>query len=132
MRGVNGRLRKTLRALLVALIFLLLLIDVYPVFFMILSSFKTASEISMRPIYSLPQNLQFVNYVHAVKYSRIGVLFGNTVIVTGTSVVLALIMSAMASFGVTKMKWRGQKFTSQFLTMGMFIPVVRAAAARSF
>ena len=119
---MNGKLRKILRALLAALIFLLLMIDVYPVLFMVLSSFKTSSEISMQPIYSLPDSLQFDNYVRAVKYSRIGMLFSNTVIVTGTSVLLALIMSAMASFGVTKMKWRGQKFVSQFLTMGMFIP----------
>lgn len=110
------------KRLLVVLIFVMLFIHVYPVLFMILSSMKTPSEISMKPLYTLPRFFNIENYLNAIKYTRLGSLFSNTIIVTGISVFLALVMSATASFGVTQMKWKGQHLVSKFLTMGMFIP----------
>ena len=120
MRNANSK--KIGRKVLMVIIFILLFIDVYPVLFMFFSSLKTSSEISLEPIYKLPKSFYFENYINAVKFTKIDMLFQNTIIVTGISVFLALVMSAMASFGVTKMKWKGQNFASKFLTMGMFIP----------
>ena len=110
------------KRLLVILLFVLLALIVYPVVFMITSSFKTPNEISMEPIYQLPKSFYYKNYVDAVQYTRIWMLFRNTIIVTLASVFLSLVMCATTSFALTKMQWRGQRVVSRFLTMGMFIP----------
>lgn len=114
--------RRVGKWVMIALICLLLFVQLYPVLFLVMSSFKTPTEFSMDPLYKLPKGLYLENYINGVKYTSLGTLFKNTIIVTSISVFLALVMSAMASFGVTRMQWKGQRFVSKFLTMGMFIP----------
>lgn len=110
------------RVVLTLLIGVFLLIDVYPVIWLIMSSFKTVGEINSRPMYELPRTLYFENYVNAVKLTNMGMLFKNTVIVSMLSVMVCLVLSAMASFGVTKLQWRGAKIVSNFFRLGMFVP----------
>ena len=73
-------------------------------------------------MYELPRTLYFENYVNAVKLTNMGMLFKNTVIVSMLSVMVCLVLSAMASFGVTKLQWRGAKIVSNFFRLGMFVP----------
>lgn len=105
-----------------AFFLLLLAVDIYPVIWVVLSSFKTANEFVTRPMYALPGSLNLENYVQAIKLTNFGVLFTNTVIVTVFSVAIAIVLSAMASFALSVMRWRGSGFVSAFLRLGMFVP----------
>lgn len=122
---MQAQLRKNRinRAVLLLFVFLFLLIVLYPILFMVQSSLKSNNEISMRPIYTLPSALHFENYANAVRITNMGMLFKNTSIVTFASLAVVLILSANASFAISKMRWRGAQAVSKFLTMGMFIPM---------
>src|ERR1043165_1251876 len=64
------------------LILLLLIIDVYPVFWLVSTSLKSTQEFLNTPFWSLPQSLEFQNYVDAWTLGRIGVSLQNSLVVT--------------------------------------------------
>ena len=105
------------------LIVLLLAIEVYPVLWLVLSSFKTTVEFAIEPMFALPKNpFYFNNYVYAWTMGKVGVLFKNTVIVTVASLLLVLLLSSMAAFALSKMRWKLSGTFSLMFRLGMFIP----------
>lgn len=105
--------------------FFLILITVfclYPILWLFISSFKTNDELLSRP-WSLPAAPQAANYLHAWTVSGIGRSFVNSLIVTVVSLALTLLVSSMASFAMTRMRWRGSRFAMGALLAGMMIPI---------
>lgn len=112
---------KLVRALLKLFLAVLLVSDLYPFLWMLLSSVKKNSEFT-KPMFALPEGFYFQNYLQAIEYANIGVLFKNTTIVTFVSIVLIWVFSSTAAFAVTKMRWRISEAMSLYLRIGMFIP----------
>lgn len=102
-------------------IILLLLIELYPVIWLFLSSLKTEPEFA-KPMYALPEGLHLHNYTRAIQMADMGTLMQNTVFVTLTSILFAVLVSAPCSFALTKMRWRLADPARFYLRLGMFIP----------
>lgn len=109
------------RGILKFLIVALLVVDLYPIIWLILSSFKREAEF-IKPMYMLPEGLHWQNYSVAISQAHLGTLFKNTMIVTCTSIVFVWLLSSTAAFAVTKMKWKWSRLALNYITMGMFIP----------
>lgn len=79
----------------------LAIVVIYPLLWMILSSFKTNAEIFSSP-WGMPGHVDITNYAKAVDT---GVLryFGNSIIVTVASIVTTTLISAWAAFGLTRL-----------------------------
>lgn len=80
----------------------LVVVIIYPLLWMVLSGFKTNQEIFGNP-FSLPSSFSWENYQAAWEQ---GVLnyFGNSVVVTITSVVTTTMVSAFAAYGLTRLE----------------------------
>lgn len=80
----------------------LVVVIIYPLLWMVLSGFKTNQEIFGNP-FSLPSSFSWENYRAAWEQ---GVLnyFGNSVVVTITSVVTTTMVSAFAAYGLTRLE----------------------------
>lgn len=100
-----------------------LITSLYPVVWLVLSSFKTTQEFSLLPSYALPSSLYLDNYVAAWTTGNMGTYFKNSVICTLGSLVLIVVIALPASFALTKMHWKGRKFFNQYFVMGLMIPV---------
>ena len=109
------------RILLGFLLCLLLISNVYPFVWMLISSFKTNAEFG-QSMFALPKSLYFENYIKAYQMADIGVLFRNTVVVTFTSILILWAFSAMLGFAITKMRWRLSGAVLFYVRLGMFIP----------
>lgn len=94
----------------------------YPLFWLLLSSFKTNSELYANP-WGLPENFSFVNYIQAIQEGHILQYFGNSVIIAVSAVVVAVILSSMVSYAITRMQWKLAKLTLNVFLLGMMIPV---------
>jgi raffinose/stachyose/melibiose transport system permease protein len=94
--GVVGRL--LLWGVLVALV----LAVIYPLLWMVISSFKSNAEVFGNP-WGLPSDLRWENFQHAM---RTGVLryFANSVLVTTVSIVTTTLISAWAAYGLTRLR----------------------------
>src|SRR5256885_967645 len=77
------------------LIGLLLVVVLYPLLWLLLSSFKTTDEFSTTPFWSLPINWYWQNYVNAWN-SGMNTYFVNSVLVVFPSLFLSLLIGLAA------------------------------------
>lgn len=78
----------------------LVIVVLYPLLWMIISSMKSNSEILGNP-FAWPESLDFSSYGRAVDHGVGSYLF-NSVLVTAVSVVSTTLLSAWAAFGLTR------------------------------
>lgn len=100
-----------------------LLVILFPFLFVIFSSFKlNNAEISLSP-FGLPEKFIWANYTNAWVNSKINVYFFNSLYIAIVSSVITIIIGAMMSFAVTRMRFNKLSFILfQFVLLGMLIP----------
>jgi raffinose/stachyose/melibiose transport system permease protein len=119
-RGLGGLTGSALIKVLVAVI---ILAELYPLFWILTSSFKTKSEIISNPLWSMPAGLQFSNYVDAWTTGNLGRNALNSLIVTVPSLILIVGLGAAAGFALEVMIWRGRNTILFLIVGGMMVPL---------
>lgn len=103
---------KTKRALLTALRFLALavyfVIVVFPIVWILLTSFKDKQSIYTFPVQYLPNPFTWENYVDIFAHSNFGQYFLNSLIVAIVGSALAMILSIMGGYVMARFKFRGR------------------------
>lgn len=94
----------------------------YPLVWLFLTSFKTNQEIYTNT-WGLPQHWNPVNYINAIEKGHILQYFGNSVIIAVSAVVVTAILATMASYAITRMRWKLSQTTYNIFLLGMMIPV---------
>jgi raffinose/stachyose/melibiose transport system permease protein len=102
-------------AVYVALIF-------YPLFNMIISSLKTTREIFANP-FGLPEELLFENYRTVWVVRGFGVYFKNSVIVTFIAMLFVILLGSMASYGVSRYKYKLRTWIYMLFLSGIMLPL---------
>lgn len=116
---VAGLSRRTLTNILIALI---LIIEIYPLFWILTSSFKDQDDFTTKPLWSLPEHWNFHNYVTAWFTGDIGTTARNSLIVTVVSMVVILLIGSAAAFALEVMIWRGRTSILLFVIGGLMVP----------
>ncbi|MBQ3667870.1 MAG: carbohydrate ABC transporter permease [Clostridia bacterium] len=101
------------------------LLMIYPVVWMILSSFKLKSEILGSDAPFLPSVWVFSNYTEGWKGSgslSFATFFKNSAIVSVLGTVGTVISSAMVSYALARVKFAGRKFWFTAMIMTMLLP----------
>jgi fucose transport system permease protein len=94
-----------------------------PLIWLVLSSFKTNLELQMKP-FALPAIWQFQNYVNAIQISSLPRLFLNSVIVSGLSTALTLLVTSLAAFVFAREKFRFQQTLLNIILAGVLVPII--------
>lgn len=96
-------------------------ISAAPLIWTLISSFKTNSEI-LSSAFSLPSSLSLENYVMAFTYSPLASYFINTVIITGASIIVGLLLFSMSGYVFARFDFGGKKVLLSMLGLAMLIP----------
>ncbi len=120
--------RKTipLRIALYALMACVALVFLFPFLFMLASSFKTNDQIftdleSLRAL--LPVGpLTGDNYARAFSLGNIGHYLFNSVLVTGITVSIGLLVNSLAAFALARLEWRGKQAVLTLLVVLLVVP----------
>ena len=104
------------------LLTVVLIIQIYPFFWIFTSSIKPAEEQLSNPAYTLPQNPTLQNYADLLQ-SDIPTYFKNSAIVTSVTLLLIVVLGALAAFPLSKMRFRGRKLIRNFFMLGIMIPI---------
>ncbi|MEH7547142.1 MULTISPECIES: carbohydrate ABC transporter permease [Bacillaceae] len=112
-------------SIVVGLIFLFLLLYfaaiAYPLFWMVINSFKTTAAI-FNDSWGLPKEWLFSNYTTAWEQG-VSSYFMNSLIITGGTCLLTVLVSALCAYGLTRFQIKGGKFLLLFVSAGlMFSP----------
>jgi len=102
---------------------LLLVIEVLPIVWLLLQSFKQSSEFSLHPIWSLPQGLYWHNWEVAWTTGHIQTYFKNSILATFPSLFLMIALGVSAAFGLEIMRWRGRNVLLLVFLAGILIPL---------
>lgn len=115
-----------MRNLKPALMYLILTIGaitmIFPFFWMIVSSLKTAAEVNTSPPTFWPANPVLANYAYAFSNTPFPVYFRNSVIVTIASVTFTLITTILAAFAFSRLRFPGRNLLFFSLLPLMMIP----------
>lgn len=107
-------------------IFCLVVIEIYPIFWMLSASFKQSYEWSSKPAYALNEGFYFQNYIDAWTRGSMATFFKNSLISTLVSLVFIVIFSTTVGFAVTKMEWKYRELVSKYFMLGIMVPVATA------
>ncbi|WP_128376830.1 carbohydrate ABC transporter permease [Streptomyces cavernae] len=111
-----------------AVLSVLAFIFVLPVLYLILGSFKPSDQVLSGLTGFLPTHLSFDNYTSVLdsfdseatgyfwRFMGISVLLSTVVVLGG------LIINSMAAYGLTRLKWRGQKAVFTVVLLLMLVP----------
>ncbi len=100
----------------------LMVIGVYPVLWLFLSSFKTQREFIQESTFALPESFNFSNYIEAWTTGNIARNLLNSIIVTAPSLTLTLLFGVGAAFAIEVMRWKGRNLTLLLFVSGIMIP----------
>lgn len=98
-------------------------IQIYPLFWLLLFSFKSNDEIFGGNIMGIPHKWLISNYITALTSGNVFRYFLNSVIVTGITIIVSSILIASASYAIARMKWKLSKPVLFIFLMGMMIPI---------
>lgn len=101
----------------------IILAVLYPILWMVLSSFKSPLEFTENPMYALPKTLYWKNYVEAWTVGKMNIFYKNSVITTFVSLFFTLFFSATIAFAIVKMRWKGSQIGILLFSFGIVVPV---------
>ncbi|WP_283402401.1 carbohydrate ABC transporter permease [Halorubrum sp. DM2] len=93
----------------------------FPVALLVLTSFKSRSEIFTNPL-AFPETFQLENYLNAWTTGGFEQYFINSVIVVGISLVLILLLSSLAAYALVQFDFPANNIMFVFFLAGFMIP----------
>lgn len=93
----------------------------FPLFMAMINSFKTNGEL-LTNVMSLPTSLHFENYTRTIEKMHYIRSFGNTVLLSGLSVSMMILFSALAGWRLCRTKTRLSSFIFGLFVFSMLIP----------
>ena len=131
----TGRGRRSARAtassvLFYAVMTAISLVYLIPLLWMVLSSFKSQSQIFDSP-WSLPTSFDLSILGEAWRRGGLGTYVLNSILVTTISVVWILLFGSMAAFALSRLKFRLLGFFLVLLALGLLLPVQAYFVAQS-
>lgn len=112
---------KTVRTWCIRILMILFtIIFLYPLFWNLMSAFKTNAEYLTDP-YALPVSLNLDNFVAAWQKANIAAYFGNSVFVTVLSTALLLLFVIPISYVLARYRFAGSKLISTIYMACIFL-----------
>ena len=100
------------------------LIALFPVFVIVINSFKSRKSIFREPL-ALPDSDSFslIGYQTVMKQGDFFLYFQNSMIVTVASLFFILLFGAMAAYALSEYQFKGNKWLGLYMALGIMIPI---------
>lgn len=110
------------KILLYAFLVLMAVIFLYPVYFVVISSVKSNTEIFTDPF--LPtMHLQLDNFRRAFQVGNVGRQFLNSMVLSGSTVIVTALLSCMIAFALSRLSFKGQGAMRVYFVLGLMVPI---------
>lgn len=123
IRNTPKGTRKLSRTLMLVLLFLVAAVQLYPLLWLVLFSFKSNNDIFGSNVCGLPRVWHWENYSTALLGGGILRYFLNSVFYTAITIVVAGVLSAMSSYAISRLEWKLKGVTFIVFTLGIMIPL---------
>ncbi len=110
-------------ALRYALVFAALAFFLFPIYWLVMISFKTPDEIFASPPVWWPAQIQFANYAVLFKDGDVRAI-ANSLIVASISTVIAMVLGTMCAYSIARFRTGGDNFATWVISNRMIPPIV--------
>jgi multiple sugar transport system permease protein len=110
------------RILIYGTLLVYLLVAFAPLYWMVLTSLRTPKQIYDRTNMLVPSNLTLQNYVYAVTQKPLPTWLLNSIIVASATVIISLIISAMAGYAIARLRFPGRHKLAKLLVYTYLVP----------
>ena len=100
---------------------------VFPLLWVVLSSFKDDAQILKHPLSLIPNSLHWNNFSRAWGAGHIGAFFLNTIVIVGSGVFLTMLLGSMAAYVLARYDFPGNRPIYYLFLAGLTLPVYLAA-----
>ena len=114
----------TVSGVIIAIVLLIVAaIQLVPLYWMFTFSLKSNGEIFGGNIVGLPQNWEWENYAEIFSRANMGRYLINSVIVTALTILFTLLLSAMATYAIVRLKWKLSKVVYLVFLVGIMLSI---------
>lgn len=94
---------------------------ILPFYYLVVSVFKTPREMGLDPL-GLPSSLYLENFQNAWKQVRFWGAFGNTALITFSTLIVVVLFGSMAAYAVARRKRKFYKLIMLYFLLGFMVP----------
>lgn len=94
----------------------------FPIYMMYSASFRETRQIFQNPI-GLPSSLNLSNYAEIIADTNFLLYFGNSMIITGVSIFLSLLLGTLAAYALARYSFKISGFIYVFFLLGLIVPL---------
>jgi raffinose/stachyose/melibiose transport system permease protein len=98
----------------------LLIISLFPFYWMVMNSLKSQGEIFSNPL-GLPGAFRFENYLRAWTKANLPVAFANSLFVAAMTVLIVVVCAAPAAYALSRLRFAGQAFFLTVFVSGLIV-----------
>lgn len=121
--GIGKKKIKISSVVMYLLLGIFTVIQVYPLIWLFLFSFKDNNEIFSGNAMGLPLIWRTSNYSDVLTNGNVAVYLLNSVIVTGITIVLSTILITTSAYAIARMHWKLSYAFLNFILLGMMVPL---------
>ena len=111
------------RTLTSAVVSLIVIVQVYPLVWLFLTSVRTERDFANGNPFALPTEFTLDNYARAFSTGNLGLNILNSFIVTVGAIVLIVLLGMMAAYALQVLGFRFSKFVRGLFLIGIVVPV---------
>ena len=126
LQAVKPSSKRKLRpstVVLLAALGLYAVIQVYPLFWLFLFSFKDNNEIYSGNAMGLPQVWRGSNYTTVLTSGNVAVYLLNSAVVTAVTIAVSSVLIATAAYAITRMHWKLSGAFLTYILLGLMVPI---------
>lgn len=120
--NASGSKRIWTASLAFALMVIVSLFTLFPLFWLFSSSLKDISEIFVNPPIWIPSTLHWENFRELFVERKFGIITWNSFLLSTSSTLIALIFCSLAGFAFAKYKFKGKQFLFVLVLASLMIP----------
>ena len=117
------RARRIWTAIQYVLAIAVLLIVVFPLYWMLISSVKSQEEILLLEPTLWPKEFHFENYINVFERANFGKYYYNTIVMTAGLLISQIVTGVFAAYGFSKGKFKGQNLCFLIVLGALMIPL---------
>lgn len=120
--GNNVKSGLIVKIIIYALLIIIGFIYIYPLLYMLVTSFKNDNDLMDTSIKWLPSQLEIQNYVKAINSLNLKESLPKTLIVVGVPSLINTIVAMLTAYGFSKFKFPGKRILFSVMLATFFIP----------
>lgn len=99
---------------------MLILVTLYPMYFIVIASFSDPTAVSSGELFFLPKGINFKAYKELAGYTKLWIGYRNTILYVIAGTIITLVVNIPAAYALSRKGLYGKKFFTFFYLIPMF------------